>query len=167
MDELFSLWLIPPKELTKKYTDIIIKLGNKHNAPVFSPHITLLGNIKNKKTILLKTSQMVQIIKPFTIKLTNVSYLNEYYKCVFLLAKKSKELINTNDIAKRIFYRENEEFIPHLSLMYGKYDEKTKKEIAAKLGTFNDSFTIDKIAVVTAGDIPKDWNIVKEFPLLG
>lgn len=153
-----SLWILP--EDTQRYQKIIDELAEKYNSPRFRPHITLVGDIKDKD-IFEKAKRLASEMKPFKIKITKPSYMHDYYRCVLALAEKNK-IMDYAKLAREIFSDYNKrEYIPHLSLLYGNMDEETKKRIVSELPNFNDRFTAMQICIVTSGVPPGQWEVVK------
>lgn len=164
----YSLWLMPSGKVYKKLAKIISQLNREYSAPKFLPHVTLLpSTIGAEKEILLKTAQLANLISPFEIKLTNVDYLNEYFRCLFIKAAKSRELMETNLKAREIFNLNKEpKFMPHLSLMYGNFDPKIKEKIIRKIGKkFNLKFKVKSVNLFLTEGKPKKWRKIKRFVL--
>ncbi len=162
----YSLWLVPTEDVRKRLRKIINQLSDKYSSPRFEPHVTLIVKTGNEEEIILKTSQIIKQIDPFEIKLGSVDYLNEYFKCLFIRAKKNKELINSNKKAQKNFGA-NTGYIPQLSLMYGNFPEEIKKEIIKNTGkNFNIKFRVASILVMcTTSRNVGEWYKVKEFEL--
>jgi len=163
----YSIWLIPAGEVYQKLSEIISQLSEKYSAPNFEPHITLLGNlIGPEEDLISKTLKLTAQLKPFKINLKKADYLDEYFKCLFIRAEKTKELIRANNIAREAFnFKPDPEYMPHLSLMYGDLSSKTKEEILADLGKeFDLSFEVRSIHLFSTTGEVKDWYRIKEFP---
>jgi len=162
----YSIWLIPTGEVYQKLAEIISKLSEEYSAPNFEPHVTLIGDlIDPEEEIISKTSKLADLIKPFKIKLEKADYFDEYFRCLFIRAEKTKEVVEANNITREIFGRaSDQEYLPHLSLMYGNLDSKTKEKILTNLGReFNLSFEVKSIHLFSTTGEVKDWYIVKEF----
>lgn len=85
--------------------------------------------------------------------------------------KKTHELEQAYVRAREIFRQQSDtEFIPHLSLIYGRLLLRTKKEIRSNLRTDlgSISFDIRSVQLVeTERHNPEDWIVIKEFVLKG
>jgi len=164
----YSLWFMPFGEIYDNLSNLIFQLSKEYSTPEFEPHITLIGEVIGlDDEIIKKTSQLANLIKPYSIQLTTVDYLDEYFKCLFIKAEKTDDLMEVNSKAREIFNRqEGSEYIPHLSLMYGNFPPEVREEIIKKMGkNFNLSFEIRSIHLFkTEGEV-KDWYRVKEFIL--
>jgi len=165
MEENYSLWFMPTGKIYHKYKNIIKDLAKKYNSPTFEPHVTLIGNIKDKD-VFEKTSLLSKKIKPITIKIIKASYMFDYYRCVLALAEPNKEIMEAAKTARELFTDYNKrEYIPHLSLLYGNFSEEIKQKIVNELGDLSVEFKVNKIHLVTSGDIPEKWSVVKEYKL--
>mgnify|MGYP001590671771 CR=1 FL=1 len=170
MAEKFSIWLMPSGKKYNKLKKLILSLGKKYSAPVFEPHVTLLGNLGGqKKEALKKTAYLASKIKPFKITLTSHEYLDEYFRCLFIKAKKTSNLVKAYSMAKQIFRQKSKEkFMPHLSLVYGHFPAKTKQEIISQIKTdVAMSFEINNIMLFLASKNiqPNKWREIREFKL--
>lgn len=166
--DLHSIWLKPTGEVYGLLANLIISLSKDYNAPTFEPHLNLLGDILGSEAeTIAKTGELSRLIHPLAIKLVEPSYGKRFFKCVFIRAEKTKELMEANVLAREIFARQNDEsFDPHVSIMYGdQFSEEIKKEAIAKIGNSRWNFSAKTLYLTTAGDIPEEWQVVKEFEL--
>lgn len=166
--EGYSIWLMPTGGVYHQLGEIISQLSKKYSTPNFEPHVTLLGNlIGPREDLISKTLKLAEQLKPFEIKLKGADYFDEYFKCLFIRAQKSKEAIEANNIAREVFnLKPDPEYMPHLSLMYGDLGLKTKEEILANLGKeFDISFEVRGIHLFSTTGEVKDWYKIKELPL--
>lgn len=165
----YSLWLTPPKAQYRKLAELIRQLAKSHGAPVFDPHLTLLGGIEaeDEEQALRLTHLLATRIEPFEIRLSHVRHMNEYYRCLFLKAEPTDGLIRANIEAKLVMAElvGAQEFYPHMSLLYGNYFEMIKEAIIADIGsTMKVSFEATSVRLVrTGGDGPLSWRAVGEF----
>ena len=168
--EGYSIWLIPTGETYQKLAKIISALSEKYSTPNFEPHVTLIGGgdlIGTEEEAVSKTLKLTEALKPFEIKLAKADYFNEYFKCLFIRAEKTKEVIEANDIArKHLNLKPIPDYMPHLSLMYGDINSEIKEKILADLEReFNLSFEVKSIHLFSTTGEVKDWYKIKEFPL--
>jgi len=160
---------MPEGELYDELDQIISQLSKEYAAPLFKPHITLLGDIvETEERIMSKIAELANFLKPFSVFFTTLDSLDEYFRCVFVQAKETDGIMAANAKAREIFNRQqNPPFIPHLSLLYGVFSSETKEQIIAKVGKeFPRTFQIQSIYVVASSKNidPKDWRVLKEFP---
>lgn len=162
----YSLWIMPAGDVYDRLKDIILRLSLKYSTPRFEPHITLIGGLSgSEEEILSRISRLTASLRPFTVKLTKTEYLDEYYRCLFLRAKETDDLLNAYALAGKIFDNlQEEKYMPHLSLMYGDFPAKIKEEIAMEIGNLDIAFEVNSIHVIMTGDNPELWQRIKEFP---
>jgi len=166
--EGYSIWLMPAGEVHRKLARIISQLSRKYSTPDFDPHVTLVGDlIGAEEEIIAKTSELAGLLRPFKIKLEKADYLDEYFRCLFIRAEKTKEITVANNVARGIFnLKPAPEYMPHLSLMYGEIFSKIKEKILADLEKeFNISFEVTAIHLFSTTGEVKDWHKIKEFSL--
>lgn len=162
----YTLWLVPTGEVFRKFSNIINKLAKDYDAPVFDPHVTLLGEIMQPEDeCIVKTKQLVKNQKPFIVNLEAIGYQDYYWRTLFVYAKKTPNLQNLHERAKKIFDMEVPPYMPHLSLLYGMFPVETKREIIKEIGRQQKaSWEVNKVTLVRGGEI-KDWKIVAQFDI--
>ena len=164
---------MPSGDIYDKLVSLIFQFSERYSTPNFKPHVTLLGPIVgSRERIVDKTSQLANCIQPYEIRLTTVDYLDEYFRCLFLRVKETKEVISTNDRTREIFSKyiisrqQDEKYMPHLRLLYGDFSSQTKKEIIQEIGReFDISFKVGSIHLFVTQDEVRDWYRIKEFNL--
>ncbi len=168
MKETFSLWIMPEGKIYEQLSSLIASLSKRYNAPLFEPHITLLGPVEEEReTAISKTSLLASSLTSFEVKLENPSYLNEYFRCVFLKVENSLPLQEANKKAQEVFNHKQEFFFPHLSLLYGNYSESLKKKIVEEIDDkYSFSFKVNAIHLFsTPLGAPEKWGRVGRFSL--
>ncbi|MBU2577814.1 2'-5' RNA ligase family protein [Patescibacteria group bacterium] len=168
--EGYSIWLIPSGDVYQELAKIISQLSEKYSTPNFEPHVTLIGAgelVGTEEEMLSKTSKLTDLLRPFKIKLIKADYFDEYFRCVFIRAEKTKEITEVNNIARATFnLKLDPEYMPHFSLMYGDINPETKEKILADLGKeFDISFEVNSLHLFSTTGEVNDWHKVKEFPL--
>jgi 2'-5' RNA ligase len=168
LENKYSLWFMPEGNIYQKLSDLISQLSKKYSAPYFEPHITILHSLAMpEEEMIKKTSELAIRIHPFRIELTTTDYLDEYFRCFFVRAGKTVELINANLKAREIFNRKSDpKYMPHLSLLYGNFPSKIKEEIIEEIGReFDESFEIKSIHLFSSEEDIGKWHRIKEFYL--
>jgi len=159
---------MPTGGVYKKIAEMISTLSRRYESPDFPPHVTLLGELLgSEEEIVTKTEELADQIRPLTIMLTHFDSLQEYFRCLYVRADESDDLVDTNHIAKRIFNRHQDpKFTPHLSLMYGTFSPRVKDEIIKELGNeFSMRFEAGSIHLYSTNGEPKDWYRLKQLAL--
>lgn len=167
MNNLYTLWVIPPPEIKQILEDVIRDLGDKYKGPYFEPHMTLLGHILcNKEDVVEKTKILCKDVKPFEISLGEISFSTTYFQSVFARIKSSASLMELNLKAKEVFKLKNSLFMPHMSLLYGDHQMELREKIASEVKLpANLSFKVEKLVVTSCVNDPKDWIHLAEINL--
>ena len=166
----YALWVIPDGNAFRELKKLIDLISRSYSTPSFIPHITILGRVTGDENALISTGvHLSSIIRPFHISLTSIAYLDEYFRCLFIKVKRSKELIDLHDTTKMKFnIKDRKYYMPHISLMYGNLPSPSKKKIILDIGkVYPNTILIKSIHLVSASveTDPATWHSVKEFPL--
>ena len=160
-EETYSLWLMPTGQTRDGLKKLISELSKKYSTPRFEPHVTLIGEIQSLLTAARpKTEKLATLIKPFEIRLREVAYLDQYFRCVFVKAEKTTALMNAHSIAHIEFEQNNtKSYMPHLSLVYGDLATSTKRRIIHEIGKeLVLDFGVTDIHLYYTGGKPKEWH---------
>ncbi len=160
----YSLWLVPTGEANEKFTNLVKELAEENDAPVFQPHVTLLGDfLLSEEESIEKTKQLVAGQKPFTIEVEQIDYEDYFFRTLFVRAKKTIPLLALHNRAKDIFNMQAVPYMPHLSLLYGDFPVELKEKIIKEIGRDQSAdFTVNKVTLLKGGEI-KNWRIIGEF----
>jgi 2'-5' RNA ligase len=156
----YSLWLRPFGDIAFSIQQRINKLSDKFGTPKFEPHVTLISGLRHGETELVQlTKTLAGSLKPFDILLTNAGYRNKYYQSLYVHVKKNEALMNAYQTALHLFdIEESEEFIPHLSLLYGDLSQQEKERILSVMGReFHIRFEVHSLLLVKTGGLPSEW----------
>lgn len=164
---MYSLWLKPTGEVYDLLNDTIRRLARELGTSPFEPHVTLhapLEGIEQQHTH--RTEEIARRLRAFPVALTEASYTDEHFRCLFMLARKTPAIMGANALARRVFGESSQaQYLPHLSLVYGSFPEPRKKEIIARLPSHvRSSFDATALHLIrAASDDPKDWHEVAVF----
>lgn len=164
----YHIWLKPSGSAYELFAKTIRELAYALNAPVFEPHVTLLGHLAGtEQEHVRRTKQLARELHPFQIVLTEPSYRNEYFQCLFMTVQRSPAVINANVLARHVFRREKEAYMPHLSLVYGLHPQARKREAIANLPSdVRTSFEVSAVYLIKADSHdPKDWREMLVIPM--
>lgn len=163
----YSLWVMPKGEILEALQNTINTLAEKYSAPVFNPHITLLGDLETpEEEVIKRVESIVGNITPFQVSLEGLGFEDYYFRSLYLKVKLSSELVRLQEETKRVFQIDNKTtYMPHISLLYGNYPSDIKQEIIQELkDKFNFSFTASSIHIFHAFGEPYEWYEIKEVP---
>ncbi|MFH5832600.1 2'-5' RNA ligase family protein [Halalkalibaculum sp. DA3122] len=158
--QTYSLWLRPFGDIAYSLHERIKKLSAQHDTPVFEPHVTLLGGLAAGETALTQlTDTLASSLHPFEILLTRAGYTDSFYQSLFVHAEKSEELVKARRNAERLFdVHPEEEFMPHLSLLYGNLTRREKERILNVMGReFHTRFPVHNLLLIETTGKPESW----------
>lgn len=162
----FSLWIIPAGEAYRLTESYIARLSAAYGLPRFEPHVTVLGSIPSPDDSAVRA--LAAELAPFPIRLMRqVEYLDEYFRCLFLRAHETDELMEAISEAGERFGPQAKPHFPHLSLAYGDLTVETKQQMIRELGEIPEiEFEAQAISLVQASskiDV-SSWKVVERFP---
>lgn len=169
----YSIWMMPSGQVYDELSGLISKLSGEHFSHKFEPHVTLLKVIEGLgEDISLKTSELAKLIKPFKIELEGLDYFEDHFRCLFIKAKETPELMNANLEARKVFSRGIDAiYAPHLSLIYGELSKDMKQTMISNLKNeregkeFAYAFDVNKLDLFSTQGEPDKWYRAGEFPL--
>lgn len=155
----YSLWLEPGGDIGYKLKEQIQELSQKYETPEFSPHLTLLGSLEGSETELTSlVNTLASSTRAFTVHLTKAGYRDRFYQSLFIYAEKSSELMTLRSTAAGLFEVAEDDFMPHLSLMYGDISQNEKQRILNLIGReFYIRFEAKHLALIQTAGTPEHW----------
>ncbi len=161
---MISIWLTPSKKDECYLQNIINELASEHQAPVFSPHMTLLSPVDlNENELHSVFSNVSKEFEPLNVTLAGINHSPNIWKTVFVELEESLELITLQQqIASQLSSTPLYEFLPHISLIYKDLPQEKKEEIIRKLAVRN-SYKMDKITAMRTGPHVEKWERLAEI----
>jgi 2'-5' RNA ligase len=159
----YHLWLKPSGAPYDVLAEAIRELARELAAPVFEPHVTLLGHLEGREDDhRRRTELLARELSPFPIVLTDAAYGDVYFQCLFLRVQQSSAVMDAYARACLAFDRPHGAYMPHLSLAYGVYPDARKRAIMAGLPpALRTSFAASAVYLIkAASEDPKDWHEV-------
>ncbi len=159
---------MPDKNTYQKLSELIVDLSSVHQTPRFEPHVTLLSGITDKLELAIdKTDELANSLSPILASLTNIAFLEFYYRCLFFRTSDSEELVYARELAEELFeHTQITPFIPHISFLYGSLPIFQKESIIEALGEeFFVNFRMTKLRLVKTQRTPEHWELIEEFEL--
>lgn len=166
--DVYSLWIIPEDDVYSTLSSTIRQLSKPYGTPEFEPHVTVIGTLTgNQHTLIEKIDHLAATMQPFDIKLRDIDYLNEYFRCLFIRIEQSAAVMGANTKARTIFDQSRSaDYMPHLSLMYGDIDTAVKKAIIQTIGRdLHCTFTVNDIHLYATSGAPEHWHKVQSVHL--
>lgn len=159
----YSLWLEPDGNVAHRLQEKIRKLSNKYNTPMFEPHVTLIGTLEQSLPELIQLTDMLAgSLEPLELLLTKTGCGNTFYQSVFVHVDNSKGLRSARRLACRLFNVDDpEDYMPHLSLMYGDMTREEKERILNLMEReYQMRFTVRYVRLVKTEGLPEEWKKV-------
>jgi 2'-5' RNA ligase len=159
---------MPGGEVCDRLTLILHRLSARLDAPEFSPHVTLLGRcVGERRDLIRQSAQVAAALRPFTIRLEDIDFRDEYFRALFVHAVLRGPLRNAHQAACQAFNRRREPaFMPHLSLLYGNFPQSLKEELIAEIGPRLDvQFKVRSLHLFRTHGEPRHWRRVASFGL--
>ena len=88
----------------------------------------------------------------------------EFYKSIYISVNNSLRLENLRNSIFRIKeFDLHSNFSPHISLIYGSFQESVKKNIIFKLPKLKSNLLINKLSIVDVNEEISLWKIIESF----
>ena len=113
--------------------------------------------------MLTKTVRLVDMINPIQINFNGIDYYNEFFYSLFLKIILTENLLNVHNISKNIFKHYQGNYKPHLSLAYGNYKKREKKEMLDIIGPTPVWYFAKKLCLAKNDEKTLNWEIIKSF----
>jgi|ERR1035437_1491386 2'-5' RNA ligase len=164
----YALWLMPTGHVYDQLADLIRQLSAENVTPAFEPHVTLLSPIiGGHDEVLQKTALLCTQINALEICLLDCGYSNEYFKCLFVNANRSDQLLSSHTAALNVFgIRQATAFDPHLSIAYGDIPVAQKAIIAVSItDKVRVAFEVAHVDLYSITGNPDQWYRIERYPL--
>lgn len=159
---------MPRGDICARLSRILQRLSARYAAPEFPPHVTLLGNCAGARCdVGYRSARVAEGIRPFVIRLEEIDFLDEYFRCLFVHAALTRPLRKAHQTACEVFGRGREvPFMPHLSFLYGNFPQSLKEKLIADLGPRLDvQFSVRSLDLYRTCGEPRYWRRVASFGL--
>jgi 2'-5' RNA ligase len=147
-------------------SEIILKLAQKYNSPVFQPHCTLVGktdvSLPKLKTAIISLVSNHKMIDLNPLKIDYTDYL---WRALYIELKEKHALTKWHEyISKSLSINYDKDFLPHISLMYNSISVREKKKISGKI-ELKSVYKIQSIRIIDCGEKVDDWRTVFELTM--
>jgi hypothetical protein len=164
----YYLWFKPSGTAYDILARTIRELAKQLGGPVFEPHVSLIGSLEGtEEELAQQTEELAHKLELFTMVLTEPSYRDEHFQCLFMLVEQTAPIMNAYALARDFFHKPNQAFVPHLSLAYGSYPDSRKRLIIGKLPPdVRACFDVSTLYLIRSDTSdPKDWHQIAAFPI--
>lgn len=160
---------MPPPAVHDRFAQIIDTLSERLGTPRFVPHITLAGGAGPEADAVAHTESLAAKLAPVAVRLTEADYAEAYFRCLYVQAEHTPELLAAHRTAAERFGEPPEaDFMPHLSLVYGDLPASAKEELLCQIGwEFETRFIANRVSLCLPVGPPDRWPLVASFALMG
>src|SRR5689334_21870222 len=148
-----SVWIRPAGAALDRILDIRRRLSPRGRGPEVPPHLTLLSGMETTRADAgLKLKHLAARLAPFRVRLGKIDWKADYFRCLYVQAERSRELVAAQRAAYEVFeMNPPPPFKPLVCLFYGTIDDETEREIAeATGGSLDVEFTANAVQLVSA-----------------
>ncbi len=130
-----ALWLMPDGPSSERLAALVSALAARLGTPVFVPHVTLIhGLAREEAENVARARALARRLASQRVDLLPAEGREEYFRCLYLPVEAAEPLRAEHRRAAEAFgVPPDPEYLPHLSLVYGRLDEAEKERIASSL----------------------------------
>ncbi len=167
-NDVYSIWLMPSAESNVVLEKVLKTFAAQASTPIYKPHLTLAAsNDADEDQVFKKFEELAGQVSKMELDSGPLSTEDSYFKAIYLLLEKPKELIAAKRLAKNIFQERPEKFFPHITLAYGNITDIQKVEMIRNLTiTLPTKISFEKIALVKTNQAEaSQWKKINEVNL--
>ena len=164
----YSLWIRPSQTQIDELTKIISRLSHHYRTTPFPPHITLLSNFTAPINTIDKTCRkFIERHQAFDIELKEIAFTQDYYRNLYILTKTETLLTTLDEDTKNTLSSETDAiYMPHVSLLYGKLDEKKQHTLKEELkGSYANTYSCQRLDIYNTTNKVSEWHLAKTYYL--
>jgi len=170
----FTLWLTPCEPLRSQLRSIIRQLATRFDAVEFEPHVTVFCGPSTDIEARTVARRIAEQFSPIELIADRVDHSGHYTKTLFVQFQDSVLLRHIFETAVALYSRPSSYILnPHLSLIYKKLDQGSRRTLCNTLDVPTGSYRFDRIRMIkTQLPIEDDgpvrrWRVVCDEPLAG
>ena len=165
-DSLLTLWAIPKKREISSLIDIKNKIDKQLLGPDFPLHMTLSPKFDHSELELKKLiPEFSNSISPFEVFFREYGMKEYFFQSFYVAIDLDKKLKEVRSKVCKILKVENQIFMPHLSLYYGKQTLQNKKKILEDLPFVDGKFKVESIYIVSFDPSNVEWKVLNTINL--
>lgn len=168
-EQIVTYWLCPAEPARSEILAIIRDLAARFDAPIFEPHVTLcVAKINGENPESVLSTALIGRAE-YRLAIRGVEYSGEFTKTLFVQFEPSPEVTRLSEDLKRASASPVDyELNPHLSLLYQKMDQETKRQLAGNITLPFTEITFDCVkavripATIDSREDVEAWKVVAE-----
>ena len=168
----YSLWIVPDDTHSNVLQQKIDYLKPRLKGANFFPHITIIGKLKGElNNITIRCQKIAQKYQEVLIKLSHIETQERYFRAMYYKVLKTETLEKLYRELEKEFeqdiIKKDDEYMPHLSLLYSDVKEEEKKLFIKKIEKNTPyDFLINKIHIINLDTaIPESWRIQQSIKM--
>lgn len=143
-------------------------IDNELQGPAFPIHMTLAGQFDmNQSEINSLEEAMVSKLDPIEISYKGYGMKDYFFQAFYVKVNLNQDLQTSRSKICDILKIKNEEFMPHLSLYYGKQALEKKQSLLTELPYVEGNFIAEVFYVVSFDPKNIEWKILNSIHLGG
>ena len=158
---MYCIWLTFDSSIL---LEIIIKLAQKYDGPVFQPHCTLVG--KTDVSLLRIKSAIINLMSNYTpieVHPAKIDYAENIWRALYIELEEKQILTKWHEhVCDLLSINYSKDFFPHISLMYNAVSQREKERISRKV-QLQSVYKICSIQIVDCNEKVDDWKPVFEL----
>ena len=167
-NKTLSVWLLPNNNATN-YSSIIQNICHSLGKEAIIPHITLASSFNNTiEYSLEKLNQLFSEQKSFLVKPNGFFMTNYYFKSLCMKIAMDDTMKDLRNRSLQHFNcKERDDYVPHMSLVYGNFEESNKKKVIEEYGRLlsKNRISISSIGIAENNEENLNWKIIEEIYL--
>ena len=151
---VIAYWLLPAPPVRNFFRETIQNLAAKYEAPIFEPHLTLAVGADSANEAPERFAHLPQ--GPVELRALEVAWTSKYVKTLFVRFESSPRALQL----RASLGGNEEDFDPHLSLLYKRLPQKEQIRLATEIRLRCASVSFDtvvatrcRLPVETAADV--------------
>ena len=146
---MVGYWLIPADEQKAQFAAIIGELAQRHDAPVFEPHVTLFSSDDSEEHARRILDHVASRYQPLELRVTGIAHSEKFTKTLFVHFANNRDAQRLSDAIQESSQSAGDyEFDPHLSLLYAHISADAKAAEARSCDLPFDRVVFDSIAAI-------------------
>jgi 2'-5' RNA ligase len=170
--QIITYWLCPAEPERSQLAGLIGDLGARFNAPVFEPHVTIHVTKADQENPAAVLNQVVRGQRPYRLYIRGLDCSADYTKTLFVRLGADPQLAQLSEDLRRASVSPSDyQLNPHVSLLYKKMDEETKRRLAASIVlpfteiNFSSAKAVVSPAEIQSREDIEAWRVIAECSL--
>ncbi len=168
--EGYSFWLLLSDKSEKIVSDWMNRFREAYPSPEFKPHLTLLGLDYETAGYSFREEDLVNAAmsiaseaRSFQLEMDGIDGNDHPYQPFYIQIKASNTLISLRNrlISQLNIQAKPETYNPHISLLYGKMDQKVRQSLIRDVSIRpSGKLASAGIGLIRVSGIPENWDMV-------